>query len=712
MKKIIVVMFLVISLVLFFSIVKSYEDDDHTFLMQIETKYRSEMEDRTILRSDFRLIFPEDTVAPERFYRFLKDLVYGNDLLVTTSLGDAPHGKHEFYMMADTPMDRRLGLMTNTSLNFFEDDGAYYTNQSDEEQDGGVFFYLTAKRYKVHIYPMTRLDYIPQSNLSLFSESKDVLDQATRAFQAEYGDFVEKKDANAVQQTVDDAIREFLPMTLVLVLLTVLLVVMMDVLANSKKIAIMKTLGTSVFAAGLRLFLPLVLVVTGVVLVVNALLFLFRIGVINERTLHIMGSLAKANTLLLLGFVVVIGVSCLLLTFIPTYSLLKNSRFDRTLMNVNIALKIAVIIFLVPGVSGMLAEASKSVKIMRYANEPSVAHYQYAPRLTSRYQSISMRYAKELISLTVKYTMAGDPSIVDDFSLVAASIDAYEKLNDAGALYCRSETIQYTGDMWHYRGQALGSGAPGLRVNENYLRTYPLVDVSGEIIDMDAIDADIVIFCPKGYDHIPDDFLTPLPTDRNTYQYVTISDKQNLHNLDVFGGVELYDFIRYPLVITLYKDTTFRPDASPTQYVFFDGDIRARLRDTIFYDKIDVTSLAEGRSYLVEYERNHLTDNLRFSMPILFLVMMIVAQYAYLYVKVYAKQLYVRKLLGHGPYRMMLRLFVESSLAVFVALVVVMLRHQDIRIFIVLLAMDVLGYLLAVESTKRIPAHFDEAGTG
>jgi hypothetical protein len=253
---------------------------------------------------------------------------------------------------------------------------------------------------------------------------------------------------------------------------------------------------------------------------------------------------------------------------------------------------------------------------------------------------------------------------------------AYHILNEAGAVYCQG------GTMWN--------GEPILNVNENYLKKHPITDLEGNLVDLNRIDSDRIILVPEMYygRGVITQFIG------QGYEAVFIDDEQVIFDYSIdwsFHGKPAQ-----PYLIAVLKDTAFRLEASPLDYVFIDGDINELLRGTHFHNKIIVTTVGDELSRIRDWHSREAREHIMVMVPTFALVLVIIAQYAFLFSKVFRKRIYARKIMGHGQLRIYSQLLLESSLAVFAAISIVWYLQLDIRLFMVVLILEVAVYLAAV----------------
>jgi len=659
-----------------------YENKDTTYIYQIETEQPGVFHEWIAVDNN------NSEVDSQSMFELFKELTERYKLLISVSLGDYSRNQFDFYMASHTNIDQRLGLVTDISIDFNESDDYFYTNRKDNPE--GIYFYLLNTDLDVNIYPMTYLGEMPSTRILFVANSRDELEESIAILLNHFGDSLTRMgEATAEPYVVQDEINAFLPTTIIMSMICTFLLLMMYVHTKSKKIAIFKTMGMSLSAIAIKMFFSLFVIIALIITITNILLFAIFVGTINARTIPMVIDLAKSGTYQLIGVFLTIVLSCFLLTFIPTYSLLKNSRLNRQLMKVNYVLKILVLITLLPLVSDKINNIMQESVMIRYATNREVDDFQFVPRYKMEHDNDGYDLLKYLEELS----QSRDPDIINNHELLYEYHQAYRILNNAGAIFCKSYN-PYGNDS-------------GIMVNENYIKKYPIKDIDGNWIDIDQIDADVVYLIPEYYfEYHTGEFYLSDPFDNINYEMIVIDNKQEIFNYSPFWE---YEFIQRPHMITLYKDTAFRLDASIFNDVYIDADIKELLKSTPFNDKIVVSSLGDELAFQRERMIKNVLDEVRFVLPTFALILLIIIQYTYLYLKEFSQQIFIRKLLGHNPIRIYGGLLLESSFAVIAAAFIALLRKNDIRLFLFVMGMEVLVYLITVLFMRNIHVKFSDA---
>jgi len=682
MKRIISVLFFVINTLLFFGIMTVYENKDSNYVYQIETEQSGVFHEWIALDNSNR------EIDSQSMFELFKELTERYELLISVSLGDFSRNQFDFYMASHTKIDQRLGLVTDVSIDFNESDAYFYTSRKDNPE--GIYFYLLNTDLDVNIYPITYLGEMPSTMISFVANSQKELDESIAILLNHFGDYLTRiGEPTAEPYVVQDEINTFLPTTIIMSMICAFLLLMMYVHAESKKIAIFKTMGMSLLVTAFKMFFSLFVIIALVILITNSLLFAIFVGTVNARTIPMIIDLVKSGTYQLIGTFFTIVLSCLLLTFIPSYSLLKNSRLNHQLMKVNYVLKILVLITLLPLRTDKINNIMQEFAVIQYATNREIDGFQFVPRYKTEYENDGY----DLFKYWEEFSQSRDIDIVNHDDLLYEYHQAYQILNEAGAIFCKSYEL-YGNDS-------------GIMVNENYIKKHPIKDIDGNWIDIDRIDADVIYLIPEFYfEYHTGEFYLSDPFDNANYEMIVIDNKQEIFNYSPFWE---YEFIQRPLMITLYKDTAFRLDASIFRDVYIDTDIKELLKSTPFNDKIVISSLGEEFAYQRERMIKNILDEVRFVLPTLALILVITIQYAYLYLKEFSQRIFIRKLLGHNPFRIYGGLVLESGFAVIVAAFITLLRKNDIRLFVFLMGVEVLVYLLIVLFLRNIPIKVSDA---
>ena len=284
-----------------------------------------------------------------------------------------------------------------------------------------------------------------------------------------------------------------------------------------------------------------------------------------------------------------------------------------------------------------------------------------------------------------EYEKEMDPDIIYKYDILQKYHEAYEILNDAGALYCNNYTL--------YGNES------GIKVNKNYIKKYPVKDVEGNWINFDEIDADVIYLVPEYYlNKLPDRFYETDHPEGETTQMLVISNEQNIFDF----ALPEYEFVKRPYLITLYKDTAFSLDKSIFGCVYVDGDISELLKDTIFHDKIVISAYKNLTDQVRAYYMKNIYREARVVIPVLILILLIILQYAYLYSKEYNKRLFIKNMLGHSPFSIYFGLLLESGFAVLAAFIVAVLRKTNVYLFSFVLILDILVYTTFVLLSQKV----------
>ena len=666
---------MLVNILLFFNIREVYMENDYTDMLQIYIVQPDVVHASLIINNPNNESISD--ASSEAIFDMFRHLAQTYDVVISYS--EANHGRSEYvyYVITNTPIDERFNLLADVSLNFINHVDYFYTNQRNIEN--GITFFLLNDRIDVRFYPITAMDTIMGGAYFIIARSQAELDEIIGIFMAEFDSYVDEIiNFGADPFDIEEAISSFLSPIIVVTMALIALVIIMYFHTNSKKIAILKTMGMSLFQVANKLFLPLLLSIALAIIVLNILLFMFFVGAINVRTVPIIWTLAHSVGLQLLGVTITLILSSLLLLCIPTYSLLKNSNINRFLMGANYILKIIVLIVMLPFLSGridLLQDDFNMIGHVRYyERNASITDYQFSPMLMSRYHRDG--HTSLMMHIFVEVGIGNvEPNIVYEHQVLYEYHRAFRILNEAGAILC-----QYL--------PGFNEIPSGLLVNENYLAKHPVRDLHGNLVNLSQIDSDVVHLVPEIHFSYAESLLT------QGYEVVIIDNEQDLFDYSLswsFLGVS-----SQPYYIMVYKDSAFRLDASPFRDVFIDDDINELLRETSFYNRILVSTVGDELNSIREWRLQEIVNHMLVMIPTFALILVIIIQYSYLYSKVYRKRIYARKIMGHSQLRIFSQLLIESSLAVFVVASIAWYLELDIRLLAVVMLLDILVYLTVV----------------
>ena len=676
MKKVIAALFILVNILLFFNIREVYMEKDLADVHQIQ-KIHPDIVHASIIIDNLNneQISVEESNA---IFTVFKDLTQRFDLMILAGEFYITDNIYIHYLISNTPADRLLGLVTDISLNFHEHTDYFYTNKKNVEN--GVNFFLLNNRIDVRILPITAMGTIMGGEYTFVALSQNELDESISIFMDEFGSYVDRViEFGSEPYDVDEAVDSFLSPLVFAAMLLLFLIIIIYIHHNSKKIAIMKTMGTSIFAIAKHLLLPLLLLLTLIFASINVTLFFLFIGEINIRTVPIIRTLAQSGGLQLTGVVVTMAVSCLLLLIIPAYSLLKNSSYNRYLMGANTVLKIVMIVTIMPLLSGRIDSIQDDFRMLNYTRHyeqnSSIANYQFAPMHSPRYRKDGHFSFLMNLAISDDWDNIG-PDDIYEHEILYLYHHAYRVLNEAGAIYCE--------------GSMMFDETPLLIVNENYLAKHPIHDTSGNTVDLSNIGFSEVFLVPEIY--MSQGFSSMFS--EYGYGFIEVNNEQSLYDYSLnwrSNGIP-----SQPYLVFVRMDSLFVVEASPLRNVFINGDINETLRDTYFHNKILVSTVGDELNLIREWHMSRIIEHLMVMIPSFALLLVIVIQFSYLYLKVFKKRIYAKKIMGHNQFRIYSQLLLESCLAVVAAFSISLYLQLDLRLFIGVLVLEVIVYLVVV----------------
>ncbi|MDR2590133.1 MAG: hypothetical protein LBC71_04005 [Oscillospiraceae bacterium] len=682
MKKIITIFFVLLNVMLFLGIREVYLEKDLTDMFQIHN-VQPDIVHSALIISNANDESIENDVSDAMFEmfhylskRFDLLIIYGEYLLNQNELTD--------YLISSSPIDERLNLITDTSLDFSNvDSELFYTNRHGV--DNGVNFYLLNNRITVNFFPIAALGIIRGGEYMFVAHSQTELDECISIFMAEFGSYVDRiVEYGADPFIFNEAINSFLLPTIVIMMVLIALLIIIYIHLNAKKIAIQKTMGISLINIVKKMLLPFIVIIVITIVIVNVALFTVFVGTINARTIPIILTLTNSVILQLIGVIITITVSCLLLLLIPTYSLLKNSNFSRYLMGVNYVLKILALLFMLPLLSGRIDLIQDNMKMINhvkyYENNAGISNFEFSPMPNPRYRGDGY------VSLFMEVLMSasgGDitKEMIFEHELLYEYHRAYHLLNEAGAIYC-------------YRTELFG-GTPILTVNENYLAKHPIRDINGNRVNINQLDSEFVYLVPEIYKNngLIINSIAPY------YDIIEIDNEQVLYDYSLGWG--FYGLSEQPYIVNVFTDAAFRFDASPFSDVFVDSDFNEILKNTHFYDKIIISTVGDELNKIYQRNMQEALEHLIVMIPIYLLILLIIVQYSYFYNKTFQKRIYVQRIIGYNPFRVYLQMLFESSLIVLMIISIGWYLQLEIRLLLLVLILEVIVYLAVVMISRK-----------
>ena len=674
MKKVIAILFILVNTLLFFNTREVFMQKDFADMVQLHLLHPDVVHSTLMIDNLNNESISKET-SDAMFDKF-EQLTVQYDLTILHAESEKIY-HYNWYVASNIPIDELFSLVTDVSLNFNEQDSYFYTNRRDLEN--GINFFLINSQLDVRISPMRAMGRIRGNTYTFVATSQADLESAVALFMDEFGDYVMYiAEFGSDPFVLEEEIAAFLPPIIAITMMLIFLIIIMYIHFFSKKIAIYKTMGLSFFIVIKELFLPLLIVIIVTIFTTQSLLFLFITSVINDRTIHVVTALINIGFLQLIGVIVTLIVGSLLILFIPTYSMLKNSSLNRFLMGANYVAKIVVLLLILPSISYRIDLIQENLQVLSYVRhyeqKGNLNAYQFSPELLPRYGGDG--YLTLMINLSREFITDVDPSIIYEHDILYQYHLAYRILNEAGAILSDSSTFT--------------SGEPVLNVNENYIRKHHIIDLDGNIVDLSQTTSDRVYLVPQIY--LERTFVRDIISRGSAI--IPIKNEQTVFDYGLgwrFWGIE-----KNPYVISVTRDSAFVLWASPLQDVFFDGDFNELLRETVFYNRMTISTVG----YELNQIRNgHITELMNHTfaiVPNLLLVSVIIIQYSYLFLKVYKKRLYANKIMGHNPLRNLSQLLLESILAVIASILIAWYLRVDFRLIAVVVLLDLAVYLIVV----------------
>lgn len=674
MKKIILFLFLIVNILIFINVREAFFEKDEIEMMNGNAGH-------------YRLALVIDNLSNESITIEESDLIFEKiDELtrshnITVTLHDFSENENRMnrFVASHGSIDEIFNLTTDQSLNFNVETTYFYTNRQDVEN--GVNFFLLNDQLEVNFYPLRDLGIVVGGFYNFFSNDQEELNRAVELFMTEFGNYVsqtwevEQLPQQEINSDFASRINSFFTLTIYISTVLAFLLILLYIHLQSKKITIHKTMGHSFLTLVKEIFFPLTMMILLTIITIQTILFVTIIGAFNERTIPIITFLVNAVYYQTLGVMASIAVSSLLLLFIPLYALIKNKNFTRMLMTANYLTKIILLVAMLPLLSERITLMSNNMDYIRliyhYERYGNISDYQFSPGPLLQYGNDGHTTLMMQLSQSEIDELSSD--IIYEYELLYEYHNAYRILDEAGAILV--QTTEFS------------SGEPVMNVNENFIRKHPIIDLNGSIVDLNPRTEDIVNLIPEDYKGMT--FVADMY--RRDEGVIYIQNEQT--NFDYSLEWANWGIVRRPYVISVRMDDSFELWATPFMNVFYNGDFNEVLQDTMFYNRIQISTIGDELNGIRDRHLTQIRDHLFVIIPILTLIVLISIQYTYLYVKVYQKRIYSNKIMGHNDFRIFLQLFVELTIGVLASMSLAWYLSIDFRLLFFVILLDFIVYL-------------------
>ena len=691
MKKLLIALVIISNTILFFKVTEVFEIQE---LSKMETiaSYNQKFNKTVEFNSDI------NNYNAEELYQKLKNIsIDYNIILINSSYINFDSitysGSIKHYVYSNENIDDLFDLITDISLNFNIQEDLYYNNQIEE----GIDFFLLNKKLDLSILPLSHMSHGEGLMfLHVFADDEETVHRAIDTIQQEFGnDYINnirefEKDTLNISEMLSQPSSWIMFFSFSITVLVLILYIYLSI----KKIAVLKLQGISNFSIGKELYLPTFIIMSITMYLVLAILFFIVIGTLNRKTIPIIQALFIFSIYQLIGLIVCGFITNALLLFVPKSQLIKNNNFNRYLMSFNYVVKIisvfVIILLINPHISTIQTEVSRMRQIG--AQEDTIKNYQHSMYMNARYRWDGYWDILNQASLSLEDNDISD--VIYENELLTKYHEAYDVLNDNGAIFCREAHFMIIGN--ENNNNLPEPKYPGLMVNTNYLNSFPIYDKERNIItesDINNSNSQVSYLIPEtiyntyAIDQIIGDMYN------NSYQVIPIADNQNF--VDFTASLMQFD-IPEKSIIMVYSDCAFKLDKSPIDGMFVNDDMNEILKDTYFYNKLEIQNVGDEIQLILKSKIATILHHMTFVVPSLVLLIIIIIQYSYLYTKVYSKRIYTKYLLGISVSKIFFDLFLESSIVYLLPLAIAYRMENTIYLVTGLIVLDILVCIISI----------------
>ena len=245
-----------------------------------------------------------------------------------------------------------LPLIGTKEIDFSRyDQPQYYISKVDEGSNGFLFNYYegVSSTYTINnFYDVINTEVRLEGNYRVLG-SKGEISSFVEAINSYYGDDLLVSDGISEKYKGDShgvILKNAIP--LIASFLLLILIVFQVITDNAKEFAIRKTMGQSSLLTMTDMFWRLIPFVIFLQALSYSVLYKFSVDTVNEYTVPLISLLCQLLIALFLIVVVSIMIVTLWLSLIPSYSLIKNKGFLKSLFNFSFVVKTVIILLMVP----------------------------------------------------------------------------------------------------------------------------------------------------------------------------------------------------------------------------------------------------------------------------------------------------------------------------------------------------------------------------
>lgn len=463
-----------------------------------------------------------------------------------------------------------------------------------------------------------------------------------------------------------------IPMGIITFLLLGLLLIML-VNQKLKTIGILKSMGMSGLRIGRLLYQKLFFQILTVSLISMVLAYIWMIGFVARQTYEAILLLSFFWIGFSIGMLLVFAGTVLLILRCPVYAFIKNKSFTRRFMNLNYLYGILALLILMP----LCSTAWKQMRLhlptfqALLRQQDMLDSYVYAFDYQDGYRFDG--YDEE----SIEEDYRNKKPIQNEMYQVHRK--EYEKINKAGGIYYRKDVIP--------KGEEL---QPYAEVNLNYTKRFPLRKQDGSPVELTNTKDTVYILLPESLKHVD---VSYLETYGNRVEKLYIQEDQT--DAVDFSLLDSMLDTASPMFYVVYSDDAFRLGKKVTNFVYLDADKLSTLTSVHNGEHLELINSRERvQQRMQTLARELLLQGMVF-VPSALLILLVMAEYTYLYLLSFRQRIFVRRVQGTSFFRVYLRLFTELS-APFVFAIALFHQQEEWKITGVFLVISLITSMLFV----------------
>lgn len=479
--------------------------------------------------------------------------------------------------------------------------------------------------------------------------------------------------------------QNILPMCIITILLLGLLIILL-VNQSLKTIGMLKSMGLSGVRIAKRLygrlFGQIVLAALGSLVVAYAVI----VGNVERVAWEAIRLLFMLYVGYLLGIVVVFFVTVFLIFRSPLYAFIKNRNFSRHFMNINYGYLLVALLILVPMCTSAWIQVKEQLPLWQALTQKQEALSSFVYAFTYEDGYRFEGYDEEAV-----YTAYSEEKPIRDPLYLTYRKD-YERINAAGGLYYRKDYLQDKDILYPYA-----------EVNMNYVKRFLIQDVNGQTVHLKDKKNTVYVLLPKSLSNLN---ITDIEMYGNHMEKIIIADEQKKAlDLDLIQG-NLHSTM--PITYLVYSDSAFRLGKQVTNGMYLDAPQQALLRSVYQGKHLEIMRSKDQVQDIVSTLNQTIFMQGMVFLPSLLLIMLMVAEYTYLYMVSFHQRLFVRRVQGTSFLKVYTRIFLEAS-APFLLVMAFFHKQEEGAMTLFFLVMTLLAAILVVwKRDKRLLIHHKE----